>query len=290
MVPAYTFDNVKGQFPIGFKIWDTEIKEKFNNITVDVIDAGNTLIANKNFYSYSKNEFINKWINGKRFESKLNIGYMDGINGNDFQHNNIVYIINSKDILPNPRGIWINEKNLLDVSVYFTIRHTIEHTWINHNDQFLCPHNNYDTDTEFKHDCLINTVFAAKNAIQLQFGTNHWIPFTEQEVNAKEKFESNFMSKFIKDIELSKEAKDIIAAGLELWKYFHEKIQNKQTISVNASFYDIRVFFQGRNKNGNMNIASADEKYNKINKTLRNNLKLLGQRLEPKIYEYGFLK
>jgi hypothetical protein len=85
IVPAYTFDNVKGQFPIGFKIWDTEIKEKFNNITVDVIDADNNLIANKNFYSYSKNEFINKWINEKRFESKLNIGYMDGINGNDFR-------------------------------------------------------------------------------------------------------------------------------------------------------------------------------------------------------------
>jgi hypothetical protein len=39
-----------------------------------------------------------------------------------------------------------------------------------------------------------------------------------------------------------------------------------------------------------MNTSSADEKYNKINKTLRNNLKLLGQKIEPKIYEYGFLR
>ena len=30
IVPAYTFDNVNGQFPIGFLIWDTGIKEKIN--------------------------------------------------------------------------------------------------------------------------------------------------------------------------------------------------------------------------------------------------------------------
>jgi hypothetical protein len=33
-----------------------------------------------------------------------------------------------------------------------------------------------------------------------------------------------------------------------------------------------------------------DETYNKIIKTLRNKVKLLAQKIEPKIYEYGFLK
>ena len=31
--PAYTFDNVKGEFPIGFLIWNTGIKEKIKDIT-----------------------------------------------------------------------------------------------------------------------------------------------------------------------------------------------------------------------------------------------------------------
>jgi hypothetical protein len=52
---------------------------------------------------------------------------MDGINGNDFQHNNIVYIINSKELLPNPCGIWVNTKNLFECSIYFAVRHCFEH-------------------------------------------------------------------------------------------------------------------------------------------------------------------
>jgi patatin-like phospholipase/acyl hydrolase len=87
--------------------------------------------------------------------------------------------------MANPRGIWINEKNILAVSVYFTIRHCIEHTWINHNDQFLHPNENYKNDIGFRNDCLIYTLFHVKNAIQSHFGINHWIPFTEQEIDAK---------------------------------------------------------------------------------------------------------
>jgi hypothetical protein len=39
-----------------------------------------------------------------------------------------------------------------------------------------------------------------------------------------------------------------------------------------------------------MNNSSSDETYTKIIKTLRNNLAELAQKIEPKIYEYGFLK
>jgi hypothetical protein len=81
--------------------------------------------------------------------------------------------------------------------------------------------------------------------VQSGFGVNHWIPFTENEVNAKEKFESNFMSDFIKgksnqsnkltacladtttnhfDInkprQFSTEATEVFNAGRELWKYY----------------------------------------------------------------------
>lgn len=36
IVPANTFDNVKGSFPIGFFIWNTSLKERFKSITADV--------------------------------------------------------------------------------------------------------------------------------------------------------------------------------------------------------------------------------------------------------------
>jgi hypothetical protein len=290
IVPAYTFDNVRGQFPIGFKIWNTEKEEPFKKIEVDVFDEKNRHISKKTFCSYAKNQFINKWISLYKNASNNNIGYMDGINGNDFQHNNIVYITNSKDYLPNPRGIWINKNNIIECSIYFSVRHFFEHTWINHNDQFLIPSADYKNDIEFCNDCLIYALFHAKNTIQSGHGINHWIPYTETEIDAKEKFESNFMSGFLKDRALSPESKTTINAGRELWKYYHVKTKNDTTVSVNASLYDIREYFQRRNDKGVLNSKSNDETYNEINKNIRSALSVLAEKNKPKIYHYGFLK
>jgi hypothetical protein len=85
-------------------------------------------------------------------------------------------------------------------------------------------------------------------------------------------------------------------AGKELWKYYHAKIKNNNTASVNASFYDIREFFQGRrlskrgDDKGTMQTKSADETYNALIATLRETLRVLTGKIQPKVYEYGFLK
>ena len=109
-------------------------------------------------------------------------------------------------------------------------------------------------------------MFHNGNNISSSFGTNHWIPFTEQEVNAQNRFESNFMSDFIigkikteneTDLfgkganqsgkrEFSEEATAVFDAGRELWKYYHSQLN----VNVNASLYDIREYFQGRNDKG----------------------------------------
>ena len=60
-------------------------------------------------------------------------------------------------------------------------------------------------DKEFQNNSLTYILFHEKNNIQSQYGTNHWIPFTEYEVNAQAKFESNFMTHFIKG-KIKKEA------------------------------------------------------------------------------------
>jgi len=65
--------------------------------------------------------------------------------------------------------------------------------------------------------------------------------------------------------------------------------------NVNASFYDIREHFQGREcephgQKGKMKNTSDDERYNKLLANLRLEMKFLAKKIEPKIYEYGFLK
>lgn len=53
---------------------------------------------------------------------------------------------------------------------------------------------------------------------------------------------------------------------------------------------DIKEYFQGRNEKGRMNSSSPDEKYMALIGVLRQSLKELAKKIEPKVYEYGFLK
>jgi hypothetical protein len=231
-------------------------------------------------------------------------------NSNDFQHQNRIRITHINEIVLGGDGKFpISKSNLIVASVYLTIRHCIEATWLNDRDQFLYPNDGWKTDTEFQNDCLAFTLFS--NNIQSKYGTNHWIPFTEQEVNAREKFESNFMSKFIRGkippekrsidifsvllepkvhyespLQFSKAAQAVFDAGRELWKYYHAQ----PNCNVNASLYDIREHFQGRNPKGKMNNRSDDETYMQLIGDLREKLRQLVKKIEPKVYEYGFLK
>jgi hypothetical protein len=180
--------------------------------------------------------------------------------------------------------------NIIEGCIYLSVRLCFELTWLNNRDQFLYPNDGWKSDTEFQNNCLVFALFHGQNKISAQYGVNHWLPFTEREVGAREKFESNFMSGFLKGKTFSNEAAAVLDAGKELWKYYHAKIKNDKTASVNASYYDIREHFQGRKESGAMNTKSADEIYTALLAALRGALKTLTAKIQPKVYEYGFLK
>ena len=310
ITPGNTFDNVKGNFPIGFKIWNTLKKELFKQIKADIYE--NEVFAGlKNIYSYDDEKGrINEWL--KSFKvSNLEFKGVLMADAPDFQNNNYVAIINN---IGSRHGIYfmVNEINIIPASIYLSVRHCIEATWLNDRDQFLYPIDGWKTDKEFQSDCLAFALFNGQNRISSLDGTNHWIPFTEQEVNAKEKFASNFMTDFIngklkvaqaaqntlfanetvsgaynnQPREFSAEAKAVFDAGRALWQYYLAQ----QNVNVNASLYDIREFFQGRNDAGRMNARSDDAKYSALIAELRNKLNALADNIKPKIYDYGFLK
>lgn len=310
IVPANTFDNVKGDFPIGFFIWDLKIKEKFSEFNSDVYNSISEFIGNKFLYSYDdKKGRINDWLKLFKVKNEIDtIGYLMA-DAPDFQNNNFVSLQNSKSKRHGINYI-INSSNLIYACVYLSVRHCIEASWLNDRDQFLFPNDNWVNDIEFQNDCLVFTLFHGQNRISSNECTNHWIPFTESEVNAKERFESNFMSKFLKGkikteekpdiftslsepkthyeipLKFSDEATAVFNAGRELWKYYH----SFNAIMPNASLYDIREFFQGRNDQGRMNTKSTDEKYTELITDLRQKLNILATKIAPKVYEYEFLK
>ena len=89
---------------------------------------------------------------------------------------------------------------------------------------------------------------------------------------------------------LSPAARAVLDAGRELWRYYHAQ----PNANPNASYYDIRLHFQGVKKTASgkeqMNATSSDAAYNTLLAALRTTHKALAAQIAPKVYEYGFLK
>lgn len=304
VVPADTFDNVKGKFPIGFFVWNTLKKEIIDSYLYDIYDENQIFIGNRKIYSYSNCKYINDWYKNFYDNSSEEIGIMN-TRGNDFQNYNYIRI--SSDNNHNHTNI-ITKNNLLQSCIYLSVRHCIEADWLNDRYQFLYPKNTWEDDTEFQNDCVAFTLFHSQNRISSEQGVNHWIPFTENELNAKDSFASHFMTDFLSGkikktisgndslfssgtkssypLKFSSEANAVFEAGLSLWKYYH----SFDLINVNASYYDIRAFFQKFNDKGRMNPTSKDETYNSLLACLKSKMDILAQKIAVKVYEHGFLK
>ena len=337
IVPANTFDNVKGEFPIAFQVMRCDGDEPFKDTGFDVYGSKGEYWGIKHIFAYNKEKYINDWTldfieDDDMSINDISLGTIIGI-ANDFQNQSTVRIENPYKPWNHQYQWQITKNNLIHSCVYLCCRRCIKHSWLNHNDQFLYPNPEWKKDEEFISDSLVYTLFNEKNYIK-QLKDNHWIPFTEEEVGAQEKFESHFMSNFIhgrikreerteeeqKEFErngknyheadafadpvtislkigttplsLSPEALAVMDAGRELWRYYHSQPIAKEW--PNASYYDIRLYFQGTKttKSGKqqMNTESADATYTSLITDLRQKQKELAKKIEPKVYEYGFLK
>ena len=313
LVPANTFDNVVGNFPVGFFIWDCNKTEHFTTIVADVFDATSIRIATKQICPATPDKVIGSWVKTYTDYNQMVIGFMDS-GRNDFQHNQLVRIENRLNVQrTHAQHIYFSLTTIITSSIFFSVRHAIPHTWFNHNDQFLYPKDDWQNDLKFQNNCLTFALFHSKNRITATDGTNHFIPFTEQEVNAQSRFESHFMTDFMagklfhplthqskttlqalaeeksfipsEPLVFSPEATAVFDAGRELWRYYH----SQPGANPNASYYDIRAHFQGRNDKGKMNSKSTDETYNLLLTNLKEAMEQLRLQIVPKVYEYGFL-
>ena len=265
-----------------------------------------------------RTQYITSWLTGMK-GSKSTIGVL-AYTSNDFQNKARMRIIDKvgqshHTFLP------ISKENLISYAISFAVRLAVKHTWLNDRDQFLYPQEGWQQDHEFQNNCLVYTLFHTQNRISANEGTNHWIPFTEKKVNARLRYESHFMTDFIsgklapKELRMtndelrnkgrgtlgdlaeeesfvpteplvfSPEATAVFDAGRELWRYYHAQ----PNANPNASYYDIREYFQGRSEKGKMNAKSEDAEYNRLFLNLNEAMELLRLTIVPKVYEYKFL-
>ena len=200
VVPADTFDNVTGRFPIGFMIWDTSIKERFEKHSFTVFDRSGKELPSKEVLSYDGVSLLNDWMRPtwRSVEPEDAIGWIV-CNGNDFQHQNEIVILSERSNQTSTFFKPITKTNFVMSCAYFSVRHCIDADWLNDRDQFLWPEDSWMDDGEFQFDCLAFTLFHGQNRISCKAGKNHWIPFSEDDVGAKDAYRSHFLVSFLRN-------------------------------------------------------------------------------------------
>ncbi|MFN8693009.1 MAG: hypothetical protein ACK5XX_01215 [Holosporales bacterium] len=193
-------------------------------------------------------------------------------------------------------GIYVTPENLWQAAIVFSVRRLIKPTWINDRDQFLQP--TAPLPDEFKHDCLIWMLFNGSNltasANDLEWNgkkwsiVNHFIPFSEAEVGAPERFESDFMVRYLAGKKLSLEAQAVLDAGRGLWSAYYREtpphtVREEYKLNrADVGWSQIRNALKERNKAGDgmpVDFSAFEAAY-----------KALSEKLIPQVYELGFLK
>lgn len=194
-------------------------------------------------------------------------------------------------------AFFVNANNLWQAAIVFAVRRLIKQTWLNDRDQFL--QTTLPLSDEFKTDCLIWMLFSGSNltagANDLEWNgktwslVNHFIPFTEADVGAPDRFESDFMVQYLADKTLSTEAIAVLDAGRMLWQaYFTETdvrtVRDEYKLNrPDVGWYQIRNALKARNASGDntapVNFSPFELAY-----------QVLTDKLRPQVFSLGFLR
>lgn len=320
IVHSKAFDGLNGHFPIGFLIWKTDQfgkKTPITEISVEVIDKNANPIGEKSFYNLPIHSYLNVWIKRPKSNKSDVIPLTNALSprlqpprvstwsdgaiaymccaGNDISNTSVLTFICSSAI-GRGDGFYITPDNLWQAAVVFAVRRLIKPTWINDRDQFLQP--TAPLPEEFKTDCLIWMLFNGSNltagADDLSWNgklwslTNHFIPYTETEVGAPDRFESDFMVQYLADKSLSPDAIAVFNAGRDLWRaYFAETPPHavREEYKLNrpdVGWYQIRGALKRRNADGDsppVDFTPFEAAYRTLTETLI-----------PQVYDLRFLR
>ena len=290
-------------------------------ILLSILDKNANPIGEKIFYNLSSNMFLNSWIKRPKTNKQPSIPLKnavspatrttdirgcfnaDGAIGSLYLSSNDIQNAKSTSIYSsgfNGAGaFYLTKENFWQSIVVFSVRRLVKATWLNDRDQFLQPTG--ELTEEFKTDCLVWMLFNGSNltasANNLEWNgkkwsiVNHFIPFTEEEVGAPDRFESDFMVQYLRRdgaCPVSNEAKEVLAAGKALWQaYFaHTDVRAvRDELKLNrpdVGWYQIRKALQARNASGDFPPVSF--------KPFETAYKAMTEKLQPQVYELGFLR
>ena len=317
VVHSKAFDGIKGDFPIGFLVWDKSKPAPIGSIQTQALSKEGQLLGEKFFHNENPAKYLNQWLakpktndalalplsnaltisNNPRLKKSCDsmIGYLYASN-NDLQHASQETLIASSIYTGgNGGGLYITAENLAQAAVVSAVRRLIKPTWLNDRDQFLQPCE--PLSEAFQSDCLIWMLFngsnlsAGANGLEWQDKkwslVNHFVPFTEAEVGAAARFESHFMSDYLaaRKASLSPEAQAVLGAGRALWQRYHassfeKKIRDEFKLNrADVGWYQIRKALE------------ANAEYEPVDfSALKAAYEALSQKLRPQVFSLGFLR
>ncbi|MHB9143251.1 MAG: hypothetical protein ACYC25_15380, partial [Paludibacter sp.] len=316
------FDGLNGNFPIGFLIWATnqhsQKMQPIIEITTDILDKNAQPIGEKKYQNISSEKLLSSWIvrpkankvdviplknavtpataskdlRGTKWAEDA-IGCLV-IKGPDVQNASTQAILSSG--YGSAGTIFVTTHNLWQAAIIYAVRGLVKPTWLNDRDQFLQTIG--ELTEEFKSDCLIWMLFNGSNltagADELEWSgrkwsiVNHFIPFTEAEVGAPGRIESDFMVEYMADKTFSTEAIAVLEEGKKLWQAYFSQTDIRTVrdeLKLNrpdAGWYQVRKALQARNASGDFPPVSF--------KHFETAYKELTEKLHPMVYELGFLK
>jgi hypothetical protein len=319
IVHNQAFEGLSGKFPIGFLVWKTSLSatEKITEITTDVLDRDAKNIGEKKFFNLPNSSYLNVWLKRPKTNKVPALPLKNGITPatssprvktwvddgiaymycgkNDMQHAEQQTVLFSS-VYGQGDGFYVTNENDSQAATIFTVRRLIRPTWLNDRDQFLQP--TEPLTDEFKTDCLMWMLFNRCNrtasANDLEWNgkkwsiVNHFIPYSEEEVDAPDRFESDFMVQYLADKTLSPEATTVLDAGRVLWKTYFAQTDARsvrETYKLNRAdvgWYQIRNALAERNKNGDtapINFSVFETAY-----------AALTEKLRPMVFSLGFLR
>ena len=299
----------------------TKIKLEDQEIIVDIFNEDVDKIGHKHITSENRNTFLSKWIKrppathkfppvgsaiklkieNKDRRDRIADGFLASFmcKGNDFQNQNYTALLSAPYV--SAGALSVTGENFEKAMVIHAVRRIPKATWINDRDQFLTPKK--ELSQEFINDCTVWNLFsnsnqtAAMKDVEYE-GTvyqikNHFFPFTVSELKTWKITDSDFtvmlssaenryVANWIEKAALSQEAKDVMEAGKEIYKFYfsnsHQLRTNLFEIETwDAGFWQIRKVLQDQNLARDMF------------KTLKEKHDILRDKLLPQIYDYEFV-
>jgi hypothetical protein len=315
VVHSKAFDGLQGNFPIGFLLWDLGVEHPENLLQTIALDRSGSVVGEKAFYRDPKQKLLSEWIVRPRSNKQDALPlknalsppgatrdlrghkWADGAIGSMLSDSNtpqktIIMTALFSSGYSNAGAFFVTEQNLWQAAIVFSVRRLIKPTWLNDRDQFLQP--TQPLTDEFKSDCLIWMLFNGSNLTAGADGlrwndrdwslVNHFIPYTEAQVGAKGRFQSDFMVRYLANLTFSPQARAVLDQGRTLWAKYHAttfpaKIRDEFKLNrVDAGWYQIRRALEAYHDEELTDFTPFKAAYSALTEKLR-----------PQVFDLGFL-